>query len=67
MKFLSDIVNIIFGDLSPLTSVECGFGKKSFVCTGVRKPGIHRCVCDCHDVTSGVYKTKQTSVTKASP
>ena len=35
-----------------------GFGKKSCVNTGVRKPGTHMCVTDRHDMTLAVLKRR---------
>ena len=40
-------------DNSHVRKVVGGFGKKSCVSTGVRKPG-NMCVTDCHDMTLAV-------------
>ena len=42
--------------------VVCGFGKKRYVRTGVRKPGSHRCITDYHDITLDVKTPMQTKL-----
>ena len=52
--------NFLSGVFSPLTSAEAcrkssrWLWKESCVRTGVRKPGKHTCVTNCHDMTSAV-------------
>ena len=55
LKFLSCFAFLSLSFSPPLQKhvkkVDSGFGKKSCVSTGVRKPGNTLCVIDCHDMT----------------
>ena len=47
-----------------MRKVVGGFGKKSCISTGVRKPGKHMCVTDCHDMTLAVKVALNPNTTK---